>query len=64
MSSKKKPDSKTIKEIRKDLQAIMKETQDRIDEYEKLGGEEHHYLDGKLAALELVINRIEELDLS
>lgn len=64
MSGKKKSDSKTIKEIRNDLQAIMKETQDRIDEYEKRGGEEHHYLDGKLAALELVINRIEELDLS
>lgn len=32
------------------IEALLSDTEEKINEYEANGGEEHHYLDGKVQA--------------
>lgn len=44
-----------IKELKKTIEEMARENDERIREYKKNGGAEHEYLDGKATAFEEVL---------
>jgi len=44
-----------IKTLKEEIEKLVKENDERIEQYVKNGGKEHDYLDGKATALEEVL---------